>query len=185
MCNAMALVSLGVQAAGIGMQAQGIREQYKQQQKLLNYQAHMERIRAGQVDEEAGAENIEAAERRRQLIGSGKVAAVAAGGVLDAGPLDAIQVWEQDAEMLGAYDTARLRRRAELERWGFGESAKMLQWQGGAVRKAGRLQLTGSLISGGAQLGTSAIGAYQAHEMKSLLSEGKPQGGALKRWLVG
>lgn len=165
MCDvAITLAGLAVATAATsaGMQAYGSYQQGKFQSEMAEYQRSMEIQRAAETQEQAGREAMEAAQRRRLQVGAGRVAAAGGGAMLDASPLDAVSMWERDNAYMGAYETEKIRRDAELAEWGFLSSASTLRAGGKAARWAGNMGAGGAIVGGiGSVAGAAAAGYGQ------------------------
>lgn len=161
----LAVIAAGANIAGTGVSAYGQIQQGKYEEKVAKYQADINRQRAGEVQEQAGQESIEQAQRRRAQIAAARVAGAAGGSMLDANPDDSIQRYERDVAYVGAYDTAKLSRNAELASWGFLTTAGLNESEGKMARWSGNMGATGTLIGGaGSALGyaSQAVAAYKA-----------------------
>jgi len=132
---------------GAGISAYGQRQQAKAEKKMYERQAALEVQRAAEARSRAADLALERSEERRQEKGSALVAAAAGGVALDASPLDATPMWEQDQAALGAYETDKIHRDAELQAWGFLSNADALRYQGKMARYAAKFRIASSLMS--------------------------------------
>jgi len=149
------------QTVQAGVSGYGQVEQAKLNQKALDDQAKMEKIRAQQALDRAAVEKMDNARKTRQLIGKGKVAAAANGIMLESRAESLASMWEQDANAELAYDNAKIDYNAQLEAWGYRENARRLRQQGRlGVRTARRGAVAGTLTSAGIGLGNVALSGF-------------------------
>lgn len=177
MCSGQAggmIAGATIGAMNSGMAAYAQMQQAKQDQKVLNRQAKIERQKALEVRNQAADLAIEQGELRRQRIGSGLAIAAANGVALNASTIDAASLWEQDQEALGAYERDKIQRDAELQAWGFLSNSDMLRWQGRVGIRVARRAAWASAIMGG----QSAQGAAQGSSLGSSISSSYSSGGA-------
>ena len=167
---ALSATAIAASGAAAGLQAYGSHQQGKYQKGMAEYQRGLEIQRAAEAREAAGAATMEQAERRRQQLGTARTAAAAGGGMLDASPLDASQMWEQDQAYLGAYEASKIQRDAELQSWGFLSNADMLQSQGRMATYAGNMGAGGAVIGGIGQASGYAAQGYPAYGTNQRLS---------------
>jgi len=149
------------QTVQAGVSGYGQVEQAKLNQKSLDDQAKMEKIRAQQALDRAAVEKMDNARKTRQLIGKGKVAAAANGVMLESRAESLASMWEQDANAELAYDNAKIDYNAQLEAWGYRENARRLRQQGRlGVRTARRGAVAGTLTAAGIGLGNVALSGF-------------------------
>lgn len=162
MCYGAILGSV-MNMVGSGIQAYGQYSQARAEKKAAFRQAELETQRAGEARARAADAALEQGERRRQLVASGLAAAAANGVALNASPLDASPMWEQDQEAVGAYETEKIAYDADLQAWGFLSNADMLRYQGKTATYAGRYRAWGSLLSGAGSTAGQASSAYSSY----------------------
>lgn len=149
------LVSLGIQGVSGGVEAYGNYEQGKQEEKALKEQAKLDQIRAGQVQDAATLEKQDLARRQRQTTSSGRAAAAANGVLLESRAESAPAVWEQDAAEELAYESSKIDYNANLQAWGYNQSARTNLINARNARRTGNLRVATSLIKAGAGMASS------------------------------
>lgn len=159
---AMGLLAGGLQFAGAGLAAYGQHEQGQYQDKMAKYQAGLDRERAKAAQENADAESVELGARRRAMLSEARVEAAGSGAMLDSSPNDSVQTWERDLAYTGAYETAKIKRNADLESWGFLASAEAAKASGKMARWSGNLAAAGSLIGGAGSSAGTGFSTYSA-----------------------
>jgi len=132
---------------GAGISAYGQMQQAKAEKKAAYRQADIETQRAVEARRQAADAALEQGERRRQLTASGAVASAANGVALNASPLDSSSMWEQDQEAVGAYETSKIERDADIQAWGFLSNADMLRWSGRMAKYTAKFKIASSLMS--------------------------------------
>jgi hypothetical protein len=164
--SAAALLALGgasinVVQTGLGIQA--ARMQGKFQKDMANYQADLERQRAGIAKKNAEVQAHRLAVQRRMETASGLTDFAANGLLIDGDPNSAPNVWEQDMAAETAWQQEELRTQAMYEAWGFNANAGMLTAQGSMARRGATLERWGAGLSGaGSALATGAFAAGSA-----------------------
>ena len=161
--SAAALLAFGatinVAQTGIGIQA--ARMQGKFQKDMAEYQADLERQRAGIAKKNAEVQAHRLAVQRRMETASGMTEFAANGMLIDGDPNSAPNVWEQDMAAETAWQIEELRTQAEYEAWGHNANAAMLTAQGRMARKGAQLEMAGMALSG---LGGAASSGAKAGE---------------------
>jgi len=163
--SAAALLAFGatinVAQTGIGIQA--ARMQGKFQKDMAEYQADLERQRAGIAKKNAEVQAHRLAVQRRMETASGMTEFAANGMLIDGDPNSAPNVWEQDMAAETAWQQEELRTQAMYEAWGFNANAGMLTAQGSMARRGAILEGWGTGLSGmGSALATGAMAAESA-----------------------
>lgn len=166
----LAAVATVATVAAAGLSAYGQMQQGKYQKDMAEYQRSLDIQRAAETRDAAGAAIMEQAERRRQQLATARTSTAAGGGMLDASTLDASNMWEQDQAYLGAYESEKIKRQAELQEWGFLSNADMTRSQGQMASWAGNLGASGAIIGGVGQATGQIAQGYSAYSTNRRLS---------------
>jgi len=166
----LAIVAGGAALAGAGISAYGQYQQGKYQKGMANYQADLDRQRSAEVGEQAGQQVMEDAQKRRTQLAAVRVAEAGSGSMLDANPNDAAPTWERDQSYMGAYDTSKILRDAELQEWGFETSAKTNIANGKMAMWSAKLGTVGTLVSGTGQAAGYGAQGYSSYKTGNRLT---------------
>ena len=151
----------GLNAAQAVIGIQAARMQGKFQKDMANYQADLERQRAGIAQNNAEVQARRLAVQRRMETAEGMTGFAANGLLIDGDPNSAPNVWEQDMAAETAWQIEELRTQAVYEAWGHNANAAMLAAQGRMARKGAQLEMAGMALSG---LGGAASSGAKAGE---------------------
>lgn len=157
---AAAAAGIGMQAAATGVGIYAALESGKFNRDMGRYQASLNEQRATRARQLGEIQSDEAAERRRQLVATGKTSFAANGLLLDGGPTDAPALWEQGQAAELAYEQASIRDNAEAEAWGFTSQAAMDRAAAAAAMQAAKLQAWTTGLGGAGQAGLSSYSAF-------------------------
>ena len=123
---------LTAQAGLYGQQAGAFERQAAFARSMGGYQGALDTIRAGQAQQQAEQNQVEAAKESQQVVGAGKVAFAANGVLLEGRNDSAAAMWEQDEAASLAWEQGLIKANADNEVFGYLANAEMARAQGRA-----------------------------------------------------
>ena len=157
----LAGASLGLTAAGTGMQVYGQIQSGRFNKDMSRYQASLDQQRARQAEAAGRFEAEDRALQRRQVVGAGLVQAAQNGMLLNAaGEGDAMNMFRSDQAAMLALEQSIIRENASNEAWAFGANARGTLAAGSMARRSATYGAAGSLLTGAASMANTGMSYY-------------------------